>query len=436
MSIFAIYDLENPRYMLSHLKVVHGDRAGNPPPPPPPRVARLNFSSAPLSALAFLALDYHLRRPPSDSSAPTALTQPVLIRHIGSLLRLSLPKTPVQRQDPVVTFQINCRQCSRTAAISQSLGENSDRKDFSVDIQSGKYLHWGRRAHCNTHTRDLNILSEIGKEDIVEYREVRGRRTGALIQRLSRVVGSRRIHQVRLFGSQETMTAVIYEGPDFETVTSLFHRGRRFHYIVRQWKADVEKREAYRSHSPGQTSKYTPKICPCLRIFGVHPTLATLPGFEFQRDGYASTSVQVVLDEPVANGAHLTSGAKDFEGDLRSKMDLDDIHTIMCCGKIRETYISLWTGEVEFESMWDAKPRSDFTPSFLEEKSFFSNMLSLSDVLQDGPWMQEDPPRAAGTTVPRKMLRLVVGHVPPLTRGFHPFVWVVQLGRAHDVQKG
>jgi hypothetical protein len=39
---------------------------------------------------------------------------------------------------------------------------------------------------------------------------------GVLIRRVPAVVGRRQIHQARIFGSQETMTAVIYDGPDFE----------------------------------------------------------------------------------------------------------------------------------------------------------------------------------------------------------------------------
>jgi hypothetical protein len=69
---------------------------------------------------------------------------------------------------------------------------------------------------------DLNLLSEVGKADIIEYRDVRRQKTGALIRRVPVVVGRQRIHQARIFGSQEMMTAVIYDGPGFEKVTPIF----------------------------------------------------------------------------------------------------------------------------------------------------------------------------------------------------------------------
>ncbi|KAF7348835.1 hypothetical protein MVEN_01403500 [Mycena venus] len=62
---------------------------------------------------------------------------------------------------------------------------------------------------------DLNLLKEIDKQNVVEYRDIRRKRTGAFIRRVPVPVGVRRIHHARIFGSQETVTAVVYEGSGF-----------------------------------------------------------------------------------------------------------------------------------------------------------------------------------------------------------------------------
>jgi hypothetical protein len=79
---------------------------------------------------------------------------------------------------------------------------------------------------------DLNLLSEVGKEDVIEYRDVRRRKTGALVQRVKIVAGTRKILQVRIFGSQETMTAVIQDGPDFEKEGGYFRSFISTHFLL------------------------------------------------------------------------------------------------------------------------------------------------------------------------------------------------------------
>jgi hypothetical protein len=65
---------------------------------------------------------------------------------------------------------------------------------------------------------DLDFLEEVGKEDIVEYREFRRRRTGTVVRRIPVVVGARRIYRARIFGVPDTVTAVVYDDPNFESV--------------------------------------------------------------------------------------------------------------------------------------------------------------------------------------------------------------------------
>ncbi|KAJ6565898.1 hypothetical protein DFH09DRAFT_463023 [Mycena vulgaris] len=165
--------------------------------------------------------------------------------------------------------------------------------------------------------------------------------------------------------------------------------------------------------------------------------------------GATSTSAPAhaaALDDPVADVVCLTSGSKNIEQALLSEMELDDIHTILCYGKIRESEISIWAGDVEFGSMWDTNPESDFAPCFAEEKRFFSGALTLADVQKDTPWMYEDtstgrrydcPPTDVvdGGWTRIDIQALDGGKFRGPARGVHHFVRAVQLGRAHDVQK-
>jgi hypothetical protein len=65
---------------------------------------------------------------------------------------------------------------------------------------------------------DLKLISEIGKEEIVEYHEVRRRKTGALIRRNKVVVGERRRFEVSVSGRPETLTAVVYKDTNIDKV--------------------------------------------------------------------------------------------------------------------------------------------------------------------------------------------------------------------------
>jgi hypothetical protein len=80
------------------------------------------------------------------------------------------------------------------------------------------------RSPTNFHSirmGDLNLLTEIGVERIVRIDEVRRRKTGDLVQLRRRVVGTRRIHRVLVRGTQETLTAVVYEGLNIDEASPL-----------------------------------------------------------------------------------------------------------------------------------------------------------------------------------------------------------------------
>ncbi|KAJ7218451.1 hypothetical protein GGX14DRAFT_390220 [Mycena pura] len=73
---------------------------------------------------------------------------------------------------------------------------------------------------------DINLLSQVGKKEIVEHRAVwRKGRSGTV-----RVVtGTRETYHARIFPSQDTFTVVKYEGSSFP-----------------KWKTDIEERQQFR----------------------------------------------------------------------------------------------------------------------------------------------------------------------------------------------
>jgi hypothetical protein len=63
---------------------------------------------------------------------------------------------------------------------------------------------------------DLNLLDEMGKQNVVEWHPIRHKRTGVVVRHIKVVVGTRRVYRARIFGSQDPMTVVIYNDPQFE----------------------------------------------------------------------------------------------------------------------------------------------------------------------------------------------------------------------------
>ncbi|KAJ7695583.1 hypothetical protein B0H14DRAFT_2650489 [Mycena olivaceomarginata] len=54
---------------------------------------------------------------------------------------------------------------------------------------------------------DLNLLEEVGKQNVIEYRHVRHKKTGFVKRRILAIVGVRKIHRARIIGMQELFTA-------------------------------------------------------------------------------------------------------------------------------------------------------------------------------------------------------------------------------------
>jgi hypothetical protein len=84
---------------------------------------------------------------------------------------------------------------------------------------------------------DLNLLDEIDKHNVVERRPVYHRRTGAVVRHIKVLVGTRRVYRARIFGSQNPMTAVVYNDPQFEQVSHHLHSSPLIYIFLhhREW---------------------------------------------------------------------------------------------------------------------------------------------------------------------------------------------------------
>ncbi|KAJ7798833.1 hypothetical protein B0H13DRAFT_2297998, partial [Mycena leptocephala] len=71
---------------------------------------------------------------------------------------------------------------------------------------------------------DLNLLDEIDKHNVVEWRPVHRKKTGVVVRHVKVIVGARRIYRARIFRSQDPMTAVVYNDAQFEQASHNLHR--------------------------------------------------------------------------------------------------------------------------------------------------------------------------------------------------------------------
>jgi hypothetical protein len=68
---------------------------------------------------------------------------------------------------------------------------------------------------------EINFLKDVITQDIVESQDVPHKRTGVVKKRVQRVVDVRKIRHARIYGNQEIVTAVVYEGSEFEKVSKI-----------------------------------------------------------------------------------------------------------------------------------------------------------------------------------------------------------------------
>jgi hypothetical protein len=93
---------------------------------------------------------------------------------------------------------------------------------------------------------DLNFLKDVATQNIVEYQDVCHKRTGVVKKRVPQVVGVRKIRHAHIFGSQETVTAVVYEASNFEKVSGASVTLGSFMTDFPQHRAHAEWREDFR----------------------------------------------------------------------------------------------------------------------------------------------------------------------------------------------
>ncbi|KAF8148532.1 hypothetical protein K438DRAFT_948987 [Mycena galopus ATCC 62051] len=126
----------------------------------------------------------------------------------------------------------NCSNVQISGGVFTVLSDESESSDPPIARRALAHDPGFSRDFRSIRLCDLNLLSEIGKQEIVEYHEVRRRKTGALVRRDRDVVGTRRIYQARVLGRQEILTAVIYQGIDIE-----------------KWTTEAKKHETFRHPS-------------------------------------------------------------------------------------------------------------------------------------------------------------------------------------------
>ncbi|KAJ7686393.1 hypothetical protein B0H17DRAFT_1204294 [Mycena rosella] len=94
----------------------------------------------------------------------------------------------------------------------------------NVTIAGGIFNVWERPRSPPSDFRtirlgDLNLLTQMGNEEALTS-DVVERRGAALVQRKV-TAGTRKIYRARIFGNQDPMTAVVYEGSQFGKVSNL-----------------------------------------------------------------------------------------------------------------------------------------------------------------------------------------------------------------------
>ncbi|KAJ6571223.1 hypothetical protein B0H19DRAFT_1129472 [Mycena capillaripes] len=245
---------------------------------------------------------------------------------------------------------------------------------------------------------DLNLIAELGTEEIVEYRDVWRRKTKALARRERVVVGLRRIYKAWVFGTPGTLTAVVYEGVNFD-----------------KWKSEVEKHETFRHPSLVQLHAvimsrsmnaliYTDDLIPLrdVREFHANSPLASTyvecgikrdlcAAFEYWKDvtgtsllspgapNYTSwirvstgrlcidvgdsfsdikhLDVKSLVRDPVSRATSLGYCEANLHLKLISRLQLDDIHALLCSRSGYEmTEVSFRSGHVALGTIW---PTSD-----------------------------------------------------------------------------
>ncbi|KAJ7626491.1 hypothetical protein B0H17DRAFT_1151001 [Mycena rosella] len=174
-------------------------------------------------------------------------------------------------------LKVPCLFTPTFPSVSREMLNNSS----NFTIAGGTFNVWERPRSPPTDFRsirlgDLNLLTQIGDEEALTF-DVVERRGPRLVQRRA-IVGTRKVYRARIFGSQDPMTAVVYEGSQLQKA---IYNG--------SWKAEIESRQSLRF-------PFVPQLFGITESRGVNALI--------YHDG--------IVHSPVFNKGELTSTTTEF----------------------------------------------------------------------------------------------------------------------------
>ncbi|KAJ6597521.1 hypothetical protein DFH09DRAFT_1304320 [Mycena vulgaris] len=190
---------------------------------------------------------------------------------------------------------------------------------------------------------DLNLLAEIGKDDIVEYRDIRRRRTGVLVRRQRVVVGTRRIYQARVFG-----LVSLQEVREFNSRSPLAST-----YVEYGIKRDLYAAFKYWESETGTwlLSPGAPNYTSWIRVSTGRLCIDVGTSFS----AIKHLDVKSLVRNPVSRATSIGYCEGDLELILISRLELDDIHVLVSSRASYETTeVSFRVGCVALGEIWPA----------------------------------------------------------------------------------
>ncbi|KAJ7032201.1 hypothetical protein C8F04DRAFT_665663 [Mycena alexandri] len=279
---------------------------------------------------------------------------------------------------------------------------------------------------------DLNLLKEIGKQQIVKYSDIHRRKTGVLVRRKREVIGWRRIYRAAVVGTPGTeLTAVIDDGTDLE-----------------KWRSEAEKHETFRhpclvqlyAVTMSQTMKgliYTDALISLPEIRETHadsPLASSYVEYGIKRDlfdafkywetvtktwllapgapnytpwirtstgrlcidvGDSSSiikhlDVKALVRDPVSRSTSIGYCEVDLDQMLPSCLQLDDIHILLCSlASYETTEVSFRSGYVALGTIWPASDVEKIIPP-VDLLAYPPDMVTSNDMVRQPWWCWDD----------------------------------------------
>ncbi|KAJ7779727.1 hypothetical protein B0H16DRAFT_1499679 [Mycena metata] len=295
---------------------------------------------------------------------------------------------------------------------------------------------------------DLNLLKEIGKQQIVKYSDIHRRKTGVLVRRECEVVGCRRIYRASVVGTPATqLTAVIDEGTDLEKWRSEAEKHEMFRHpsLVQLYAVTMSRtikgliyadalislpeiRETY-ADSPLASSYVEYGIVRCLFHHTFRAILTEQKRDLFDAFKYWETvtktwllspgapnytawirtstgrlcidigdsssiikhlDVKTLVRDPVSRSMSIGYCEVDLERMLHSILQLDDIHVLLCSrANYEATEVSFRSGQVALGTIWPASNVQKITPP-VGLLAFPPNMVTSNDMVGQPWWCWND----------------------------------------------